>query len=152
MRTQKEIKKRLIKTHKSDMFGFEWYEYLKALNKTTAKTLIGTILKEDTDLTNWNDWKPTFKNNTDIKKQCIEYMPFAWEKANTFRGISSFRSLEHYKAWLWMIGENKFDNISAGYEYYGKDNLRRICKFLKLDADKWDDGVRLNEEPEEKPS
>jgi len=52
----------------------------------------------------------------------------------------------YYKAWLWLMGRDDFEDLEE-YENYGKDNLRRICEFLKIDADEWDDKVRLNEEP-----
>ena len=73
-----------------------------------------------------------------------EYMEFAWEKANEFRGLSAMRSMHHYTAWTWLLGDD-FGNLLQ-YDYYGKDNLIRICEHYGWDHTKWDDGVRSNTE------
>jgi len=142
MRTQEEIIERIKEAQSRDMFGFEWHEYINALTKESAKKLKGIAMKEDADL---SDWKQSLKTDEDIIIQCKEYMSFAWEKANNCRGISAGRSLMHYKAWLWMLGENKFENIDQ-YNYYGKDHLVRICEYFEIDSAKYDDGVRVNSE------
>lgn len=140
MRTQAEILQRIKEAEKRDMFGFEWQEYLGALTKESLETLRGTLLKADAKL---DDIKQTFESDDAIRKQAIEYMPFAWEKANNGRGISAARSLMHYKAWLWLLGQDWIDEHDE-YQFYGKDNLVRICKFLDLDSKQWDDGRRVN--------
>jgi len=142
MRTQQEILDRIIVASKRDSFGFEWHEYLEALTRKSARSLVGTLLKDDIDL---KKWKYLFHYDNDIKTRCIEYMPFAWEKANGCRGISAARSLMHYKAWLWLMGSDEFEDIDE-YQFYGKDNLITICQYLGLDAKQWDDGERSNEE------
>lgn len=144
MRTQQEILKRTREAAKDDMLGFEWQEYLRAMTAKTAKELRGTLLKKGADL---SEWKPDLMSDGAIQKQCIGYMLFAWDKANGCRGISAERSLAHYKAWMWLLGEDGWDNIDE-YEHYGKDNLVRICKFFDLDASQWDDGRRVNSELE----
>jgi hypothetical protein len=140
MRTQAEILARIKERAPKDMFGFEWEEYVSALTRDSVESLRGTLMKADADL---KAWEPSFKTDDDIRKQCLEYMDFAWEKANNCRGISAGRSLAHYKAWLWLLGQDGFEDIDQ-YEFYGKDNLVRICKFFDLDASKWDDGRRVN--------
>ncbi len=145
MRTQEEILNRIRETAKDDMFGFEWQEYLRALTAETAEKLRGDLLKKDADLSD----QEMFDLGSDdaIRKQCIEYMSFAWEKANNGRGISAGRSLSHYRAWMWLLGEDGWDDIDQ-YEHYGKDNLVRICKFFDLDASQWDDERRVNSDSE----
>lgn len=143
MRTQAEILAKIKVAEKGDMFGFEWNEYLPALTRESAETLKGTLLK-DVDM---SDWVQVFDSDDKVRAKCIDYMEFAWEKANGCRGISAGRSLMHYKAWLWLIGENGFDDVDE-YTHYGKDNLVRICKFLDIDSKKWDDGRRVNSESE----
>lgn len=76
----------------------------------------------------------------------IEYMPFAWEKANNCRGLSAGRSLAHYTAWLWLDGDNEIWPTLEDYEYYGKDKLVEICNYLGIDSKQWDDGIRKNSE------
>jgi hypothetical protein len=143
MRTQAEIVERIKQAMERDIFGFEWYEYALCLTPESAESLRGIAIKKNADLSNW----PYYKTDKDLRDRCIDYMPFAWEKANNCRGVSAWRSLSHYKAWLWLLGQDDFDDIDD-YEFYGKDQLRRICDFLGLDPDQWDDGIRVNSEEE----
>lgn len=71
-----------------------------------------------------------------------EYMPFAWEKANGFRGSGARRSMSRFRAWVWLAGDDlgEFNNYSA----YGKDHLVRICEHYGFEN--LDDGVRKNSE------
>jgi hypothetical protein len=125
------------------MLGFEWHEYVEALTQKSAETLIGTIFKDGADLSDWGDIQ--FADDDAILAKCKDYMAFAWEKANSCRGISAGRSLMHYKAWLWMFGRDDFEDIDD-YDCYGKDELVRICEFLDIDHTKLDDGQRSNTE------
>lgn len=143
MRKQEEIIGRIRERKELDIFGFEWHEYVNALTQQSAISLSDEIFKEDAD---FSDWKQTLACDNDIRKTAIEYMAFAWDKANGFRGISATRSMAHYVAWLWLLGEDQFEGIED-YQFYGKDQLVRICEFLGLDASQWDDGVRFNDEP-----
>jgi hypothetical protein len=144
MRTQAEIIERIKTAKKNDLFGFECGDYAGALTKESAESLRGILLKDDADL---SDWEQQFKTDEDVRKQCIGYMDFAWEKANNCRGLSAMRTMTHYKAWLWLLGQDGFDDLE-NYSHYGKDNLVRICKFFDLDPKKWDDGRRVNSESE----
>ena len=144
MRSIDEIVTRLKESSKTDIFGFEVNEYFRALTPAQIEKLKPDIIKQDADFSNHI---PDLIDDASLEAQCIEYMPFAWEKANNCRGISAWRSLAHYKAWLWMLGQDEFDDMDD-YEYYGKPHLERICKFLLLDPKTWDDGIRVNEESE----
>lgn len=140
MRTQEEIIQRVKDRAPEDFFGFEIDDYLRALPKEALESLRGDIIKEDADL---SDHVPDLTSDEAIQKQCLDYMEFAWDKANGGRGLSAGRTMCHYKAWLWMLGLDNFEHITD-YEFYGKDHLRKICDFLALDADEWDDGIREN--------
>lgn len=140
MRKQEDIIARFKDTAPQDLFGFEAGEYLRALTREAVETLRGEFIKEDADL---SEFKPDLTSDEAIVNQCIEYMPFAWEKANGGRGLSAGRTLCHYRAWLWLLGEDQFEDIDT-YEFYGKDELVKICDFLDLDHTQWDDGVRTN--------
>lgn len=143
MRTQQEIRDRAKARATDDFFGFEISEYLRALDVDSLNALRGTVLKDDADVSGIT---PDLINDEAIRKHAIDYMAFAWGKANGFRGISASRSMSHYKAWLWMLGQDQFEDIVDGMEFYGKPQLIRICEFLGVDHAQWDDGVRLNEE------
>jgi len=139
MRTQEEIVTRIEERKEDDMLGFEWTEYLNYLDYEHVKQ----FLKPDTKKKDWT-WGP--RKSPSPKSVMVDYMPFAWEKANNFRGISAMRSLSHYTAWLWLDGADELASSLGQYEFYGKPHLCTICKYLGLDADKWDDGVRANKE------
>jgi len=143
MRSQQEIMERIKRRKELDLLGFEIPEYADALTKENVEKLRGEIIKEDADL---SGWEPAFKSDQDILERCKDYMPFAWDKANGCRGISANRSIMHYIAWLWLLGYDEFDNLMDDYEFYGKPQLVRICNFLGLDSNRWDDGIRKNTE------
>lgn len=136
-RTQDEIVARIEERKADDFLGFEITEYISFLDYEHAKP----YLKDDVTSDDWDG------PETDPRHIMIDYMEFAWEKANNFRGISASRSLAHYVAWLWLDGDEEIWPMLDDYEYYGKDHLRRICEYLGLDPDEYDDDVRLNKEP-----
>lgn len=138
MRTQTEIVERLESRRAQDVFGFEVSEYVRALDFEHARP----YLKEGVTA---EEWEPDLMTDDAIRKCAVDYMDFAWEKANGCRGISAWRSLAHYQAWLWLLGDDELWPTLSDYEYYGKPELRRICEYFGLDADHWDDGVRTNE-------
>ena len=138
-RTQQEILERIAKIKDKDFFGFETNDLLEYLTFENAKLyLIETANRED-----WIGMG--VKTPREIM---IEYMPFAWEKANDCRGLSAARSMSHYKAWLWLDGDNELCESLSGYQYYGKDKLVKICEYLGIDSKEWDDGIRVNSESE----
>lgn len=136
MRTQKEILARIDERKQHDLLGFELNDYLACLTLENVKP----FLRADANL---SDWKQSPHDRDTILKVMLDYMEFAWDKANNGRGISAMRSMHHYMAWIWFIGDDLGDLLD--YEYYGKDNLVKICKHYGWDHTKWDDGVRRNE-------
>lgn len=139
MKTQVEIVERIEVRRKLDLLNFEWPLYLDALAFEHAKK----YLKEDV----WEklEKEPTLlRADEDIRAKMVAYMPFAWEKANDCRGISAGRTIQHYVAWLWLLGEEKLAEEIEDYEFYGKEELRLICEYLGLDPDEWDTGIRTN--------
>jgi hypothetical protein len=141
MRTQEEIVARINEREKIDFFGFERDDYLKRLDYEHAKPFLA-------DGVTHNQWieatATTAKDDAGIRQVAIEYMDFAWEKANNERGLSAARTMSHYTAWFWLLGHELGDGRLLSYVHYGKEHLRLICKELGLDPDKWDDGVRTN--------
>lgn len=137
MRTQDDIVTRLEARKPNDFFGFEWQEYIWFLDFEHAKPYLKDSVVEC-------DWEVEIKTPKEIM---IDYMEFAWEKANGCRGISAWRSLAHYTAWLWLDGDDElWKTIIDDYEYYGKPQLIEICEYLGIDSFKWDNGVRVNSE------
>jgi hypothetical protein len=137
MKTQDEIVKRFEERKQDDFLGFEISIYLDYLDYQHAKP----YLEDDATEEQWKDATKDIKNP---KEAMIDYMSFAWEKANDCRGISASRSLSHFTAWLWLDGDNDIWPTLENYEYYGKDQLVTICKYLGIDSSQWDDGRRVN--------
>jgi hypothetical protein len=139
-RTQDEILAKIREWQPRDLFGFKTGDLIGYLDYEHAKEFLKEEVTADT-------WQPEPNNREAILLTMLEYMPFAWEKANGCRGISAGRSLAHYTAWIWMIeDEAEFGNLEQ-YEHYGKEHLRSICAHYGWNADQWDDGERLNSEP-----
>ena len=144
MKMQNEIVKRIreFNNNGKDFLGFQRSDLLGALDFDHAKE----FLKPEANKKEWNKEVFTLKSDKDVKKAMSDYMEFAWNKANNCRGISAGRSMAHYSAWTWLLGDeiyNQFYDLEE-YQYYGKDNLVKLCEFLGLDSKKWDDGVRTN--------
>ena len=136
-RTQDEIVERIKAIIKDDPLGFEYPVYIEYLDYDHAKPYL-----ED-DVTR-EKWENSVKSKTP-KSEMIDYMKFAWEKANSERGISASRSIAHYVAWLWLEGnEDLAERIENEYIYYGKPQLVEICHYLNIDPSKYDDGIRRN--------
>ena len=134
MRTQEEIVERIKKISEHDFFGFETSDLLCCLDFEHAKEFLKPEATEE-------KWKENIEPNDDalVKARAIDYMPFAWEKANDQRGLSAGRSLNHFSAWLWLLGatEEEVEKLRE-YDEYGKPHLRAICNSLGIDYKKYD--------------
>lgn len=123
MRTDEEIIERIKERKPEDFFGWEWTELVSRLDKEVA-VAAGVI--EDLG----HDWKTFPRDRESILKTMLNYMDFAWSKAFDERGLSAGRSLCHYEAWIWLLGDEdyaRFQGISDDYDNYGQPHLRRIC-------------------------
>lgn len=68
---------------------------------------------------------------TDPKKEIIDYLPFAFEKAYGERGLSAGRSMLHFKSWIWLDDPEFYEEIVDdldNYHSYGLPALNRIAK------------------------
>lgn len=140
MKTQKQILAHIEEIKANDFFGFATSDLMNALTFENAKQ----FLKPEATKKEWEKFR--FKTSAQVKKKLTEYIPFAWEKANNCRGLSASRSMSHFMAWVWLLGDEEYFGDLEDYQYYGKDNLVKLCKFYGLDPKKWDDGIRSNGE------
>lgn len=130
----------------TDFLGFECGEYFLYMDFTHAQEFMKEEARNaDGAEADWNDHTRSVDEALEKMK---DYMPFAWGKAKNFRGISSDRSIRHYVAWSWLIGDEAFSTRidNTNYEFYGKDILVMICEHYGWDHKQWDDGVRQNSE------
>lgn len=135
MRTDEEIVARIEAVKNEDWLGTQTRDLLVCLPLDKA----APYLKPEFTA---NEWKQRPRDRDALIARMLDYMPFAWEKANNERGLSASRSMDHYSAWIWLAGDDLGD--LHRYNYYGKDNLRRICEQYGWDHRQWDDGVRTN--------
>lgn len=141
MRTDAEIVARIEARREDDILGFEWPYYLMRLPYELAVPYLKPEALEESA----KKWQQVPRDHDSIRAEAIDYMAFAFDKANNCRGISAGRSISHYVAWLWLLGEDSWgDKLFDEYEWYGKDLLVRLCKFFGIDHRQWDDGLRTN--------
>lgn len=139
MRTDDEIVARLkeVSEGEHDWLGTEQGDLIARLPWDKAKPLLSGDVTEE-------QWAGIHisRDRDHLINEMREYMPFAWKKANGFRGISASRSMSHFRAWVWLAGDDlgEFNN----YQHYGKDHLVRICNHYGFEN--LDDGVRKNSE------
>lgn len=153
--TQEQIIEK-INQYKNDMFGFISSDLIEFLSFDNARKYLKDeyVKKVEKGEEKWEQ-KPATKEQA--IKDMVEYMEFAWGKANNCRGLSAGRSIEHMRASL-LIAEDieLFDKLSD-YSYYGKPQLRAICEKYNIEWKKYDDGkwrVRENgnfKKPEDIP-
>jgi hypothetical protein len=135
MRTDQEIIDQINVCAKRDWLGFEAADLINCLSFEAAKPLLKEGVTED-------QWVVVARDRESILKKMLDYMPFAWEKANNGRGLSAGRTMSHYMAWIFLAGDDLGDLTE--YQYYGKDHLVKICNHYGWDSSQWDDGVRQN--------
>ncbi len=126
MRTQDEIVARFKERAATDWLGFEVNEYLSAMDFEHANE----FLKDDVTP---DQFKTTFKTDDDVRRCMAQYIDFAWNKCNNERGISASRSLMHYVAWIWLVGDDDvYDRLELEMEKnhndYGRSCLELLCQ------------------------
>lgn len=142
MQTDEQIVAEIRRLDKdpSDFFGFIRSDLIGYLPFGAAREW----LKDDASE---SEWTPTPRDREAIRQQIIDYLPFAWDKANNCRGLSAGRSINHMRAWLWMLGEEQAAaSLDGDYELYGKPQLRAISEAFGFDWRAADDGRWSNHE------
>lgn len=139
MKTTAEIFARIEEIKEADFFGFQRGDLISFLPFDAARL----FLNEGVTARNWKTQEPTKEA---VLAEMLDYMTFAWEKANDCRGLSASRSIEHMKAWLWLLGDDLGEKLENMYEYYGKPCLAAICEKYGWDWRSLDDGRWRNSE------
>lgn len=124
LRTVAEIVAKLKIVSKEDMLGWGVPDYVIYLDYEHAKE----YLKDDVSK---SEWKKKIYSLEEVLKVMREYLPFAYEKANGRRGISANRSMDHFKNWYWLLGEDELsENVWNNYGAYGLPKLKEIDEWL----------------------
>lgn len=124
MRTQEEILARFEKA--DDFFGTQKGDLVSYMEFEFAKP----FLKEDY-VKKVEAGEEKWEVSTDPKKDILDYLDFAYDKAEDGRGLSAGRSMLHFKTWIWLDDE-KFYNEIIGmidkYTNYGIPTLDKISE------------------------
>ena len=142
MRTPEEILARINELESGDIFGFQREDLISFLPFDAAKPWLKEGCTSD-------DWEIKTPDQDTIKAEILDYLPFAWEKANNCRGLSAARSLDHMKAWLWLYDKDiykTFEPKLADYDCYGKHQLAAISEFFGFPWREHDNGEWVNNE------
>lgn len=127
MRTVNEIVKRMKELEKEDLFGFQRGDLLEFLSYKEAKEFITAEAQKKID-SGEDKWSYRKLTQAKVLKEMKKYMEFALGKAEGHRGLSADRSIQHYKAWVWLLGDEDYKSIDWGhYQNYGVPILKQIC-------------------------
>ena len=92
----------------NDLYGVLTYEEAGELLKpTVTKEGWGEVLS---------------RNSEEVAERIVSYLPFAINKAVEHRGISAGRSIDHFRDWVWLLGDSEaeaFINDRKNYPMYG---------------------------------
>ncbi len=124
MRTQQEILARFEKA--DDFFGTQKGDLISYMEFEFAKP----YLKEDY-VKKVEAGEEVWEVSTDPKKKILEYLDFAYGKAEDERGLSAARSLLHFKTWIWLDDEDFYNEVLPlieNYTDYGIPALDKISE------------------------
>lgn len=144
MKTPEEIKK-YIEQHSQEFLDFSIEDLSGYLSWKDAKKYFKEEYQRDVD----NGTKEYIQDTKTGKDNIIEYMPFAWDKANCCRGLSAARTINHMANWLWLDGYDALAEEIRDYSYYGKPQLVKICELFGIDWKQYDNDCWKNDESEE---
>lgn len=124
MRTQEEIKARF--ENAEDFIGTQKGDLIEFMEFDTAKS----FLKEDY-VKQVESGEEKWEVKTDAKKEILDYLDFAYEKAENERGLSAGRSMLHFKTWIWLDDDkfyNEIIDMIDNYTDYGIPTLNKIAE------------------------
>lgn len=124
MRTQEEILERFEKA--DDLLGTQKGNLISYMDFENAKP----HLKEDY-VKSVEDGVEVWEVSTEPKNEILEYLDFAYGKAEEERGLSAGRSMLHLKTWIWLDDEdfyNEVIDLIDNYTDYGIPALDKISE------------------------
>jgi len=132
IRTQKEIEDKYLQ-EKDEIFSFAT-DLLYYLSWDTVKKYIKEEYVKEVE-----SGEKKWEQLTNPIGEIVNYIPFAWDKANNCRGLSAQRSINHFMNWFWLIDKDFYIKLKNSYDnaycYYGKPQLVSICNHLERISD-----------------
>lgn len=124
IRTQEEILERFRES--GDFFGTQQGDLICYLDFEHAKEFLKPEYVAKVE-SGEEKWEPL----TDPKKEILEYLDFAYEKAEGQRGLSAGRSMLHFRSWIWLDDDDFYKKVIGkidDYDDYGIPVLDEISK------------------------
>ncbi len=130
-RSQDEIVTRIqhVKANDWDWMGTQIDDLVGYLDFAYAKPFLNDDVTEE-------QWAADVVDVSAEKRPLDEaraYLSFAFDKCLDHRGISASRSLNHFRTWFWLAGDDKtlaFIEDDANYPQYGAPVLAKIAEVL----------------------
>jgi hypothetical protein len=140
MRTDEEILARVAAVAGDDFLGTTRGELLCRLPFEVAKPVLKADATDD-------GWKVLPREREAILKEMHGYADFAWGKVRDHRAISAGRSLDHYRGWIWLLGDDEVLAAMESIDYpnYGAPQLAFICRHYGIPIPEGDDLKRMSE-------
>ena len=110
-RTQEEIKQRFKDA--DDTFGTQAGDLVCYMSFETAKEFLTEDYVKEVEA-----GKEEWNQKTDAKAEIIDYLEFAYGKAENERGLSSGRSMLHFRSWVWLDDKDFYEEIEHYIDHY----------------------------------
>lgn len=130
-RTQEEIFNKI--KNDDSFFGFTSNVLINYLNYENAKEILSKeyIQKIESGEIEYEQITDVYETVQDF----LDYMVFAWMKAEDEKGMSASRSIYKLAAWMWLLGREDLESIlldSSKYNPYGSPALIQVSKKLGI--------------------
>ena len=127
------IKQKISKGFEHDVFGFGVDDLVEVLPFEAAEEYLAeSFLSKENAAEEWEALR--LKTDDDVKDKMLDYLSFAWGKADDCRSLSADRSIRHFAAWAWLIDDELYNKIEDMYENdyapYGTPILTYLSKEL----------------------
>jgi hypothetical protein len=138
-RTSAEIAAQLrtVQAAKTDRHGIESSRYLDALRYADAREwLVPTVTEEA-----WEASPSRIHSVEEAWKAAVDYLPFAWAKANEGSLNSADRSVAHYRGLAWLLNAPAplQAKLAAEPTFCGKPQLVAVSEWLGVSWQELDD-------------
>jgi hypothetical protein len=124
--------------NRDDIFGFEAGVLTMFLPWEKIKHLYKEDFVKQVDA-GTEDFPPPITSIEEAAQDFLDYMVFAWDKAESQRGISASRSISKLFAWLSVMGRKDLADIlnkNELYNPYGAPALIAVCDAMGIKVPK----------------
>lgn len=124
IRTQEEILARFNEVY--DFIQIQRHDLLAFMEYETAKPFL-----KDEYIEKVISGEESWSHLTDPKKEILDYLEFAYDKARSARGLSAARSLLHFKTWIWLDNDELYKELEESFENYTDYGIPVLDKIAK---------------------